>query len=66
MILGSHAGECKVAVFGIVGPCNLLKFTSISEVLAASIIRERTSEMLVNFYQTTQCYKPEDRHLCLY
>jgi hypothetical protein len=23
----------------------------------------RTSEMLVNFYQTTQCYNPEDSHL---
>jgi hypothetical protein len=22
-----------------------------------------TSEMLVNFYQTTQCYNPEDSHL---
>jgi hypothetical protein len=24
----------------------------------------RTSETLVNFYQTTQCYNPEDSHLC--
>jgi hypothetical protein len=23
----------------------------------------RTSEMLVNFYQTTQCHNPEDDHL---
>jgi hypothetical protein len=23
----------------------------------------RTSETLVNFYQTTQCYNPEDSHL---
>jgi hypothetical protein len=41
----------------------------ISEVLAASIIRAMmmeaasTSEMLVNFYQTTRCYNPEDIHL---
>jgi Tfp pilus assembly pilus retraction ATPase PilT len=43
------------------------KFTDISEVLAASIIRvmglitlmmkaASTSEMLINFYQTTQCF----------
>jgi hypothetical protein len=25
---------------------------------------ERTSETLVNFYQTTWCYNPEDSHLC--
>jgi hypothetical protein len=24
----------------------------------------RTYEMLVNFYQTTRCYNPEDSHLC--
>jgi hypothetical protein len=24
----------------------------------------RTSETLVNFYQTTRCYNPEDSHLC--
>jgi hypothetical protein len=24
----------------------------------------RTSETLVNFYQTIQCYNPEDSHLC--
>jgi hypothetical protein len=36
-------------------------------VLAASIIRaieaETTSEILVNFYQTTRCNNPEDSHL---
>jgi hypothetical protein len=40
--------------------------------MAASIIRAiialmmeaaRTSETLVNFYQTTWCYNPEDSHL---
>jgi hypothetical protein len=41
----------------------------ISEVLAASIIRAMmieapsTSEMSVNFYQTTRCNNPEDSHL---
>jgi hypothetical protein len=38
-----------------------LNFTNVSEVLADSIIR--TSEMLVNFYQTTWRYNPEDSHL---
>jgi hypothetical protein len=39
------------------------------EVLAASIIialmmaAARTSETLVNFYQTTRRYNPEDKHL---
>jgi outer membrane biogenesis lipoprotein LolB len=42
--------------------------TNVSEVLAASIIAlmmegASTSETLVNFYQTTQHYKPEDSHL---
>jgi hypothetical protein len=50
------------AVFWVVAPCSLL------EVLAASIIRlmmeaARTSETLVNFYQTTRRYNPEDSHL---
>jgi hypothetical protein len=40
----------------------------VSEVLAASIIRvmveaARTSEMLVNVYQTTWYYNPEYSHL---
>jgi hypothetical protein len=41
------------------------------EVLAASIIREITlmmkaaSETLVNLYQTTWRYNPEDSHLCI-
>jgi hypothetical protein len=51
------------------------KITNVSEVLAASIIRApsslislmmeaaMTSEMLVNFYQTTRRYNPEDSHL---
>jgi hypothetical protein len=61
----------KMAVFWVVVPCSLVKFTNVSEVLVASIIRAmramveaaKTSEMLVNFYQTTWCYNPEDSHL---
>jgi hypothetical protein len=47
----------KMSVFWDVASCCLVyKFTDVSEVLAASIIRAvnaRTSETLVNFYQTT-------------
>jgi hypothetical protein len=36
------------------------KFTDVSEVLTASII---WAETLVNFYQTSRRYSPEDSHL---
>jgi hypothetical protein len=44
------------------------KFTNVSEDLSASIIAltmeaARTSETVVNFYQTTRRYNPEDSHL---
>jgi hypothetical protein len=43
-------------------------FTNVSEVHAAAVIAlmmetARTSETLVNFYQTTWCYNPEDIYL---
>jgi hypothetical protein len=43
-------------------------FPTVTEVLAASNIRAmreaaRTSEKLVNFYQTTRRYNPEESHL---
>jgi hypothetical protein len=47
------------------------KYTNVSEVLAASIIRvmimgaASTSETSVNFYQTTRRNIPEDSHLQL-
>jgi hypothetical protein len=56
-----------MAVFWVVAACSLIEVTQVLEVLAASIIKAmeaaRTSEMLVNFYQTTRCYNPEDSHL---
>jgi hypothetical protein len=56
----------KMAVFWVVAPCRLVEV--FSEVLAAFIIAlmmeaASTSEMSVNFYQTTQRYNPEDSHL---
>jgi hypothetical protein len=49
-----------VAVFFVVAPGSLGKFTNVSEVLAASIIRALMMEAatLVNFYQTTRRYNP--------
>jgi hypothetical protein len=58
-----------MAVFWVVAPCSLVDFTSVSEVLAASVIRAfmtflmpgiRASETSVNLYQTERCYNPED------
>jgi hypothetical protein len=58
----------KMAVLWFVAPCSLVKFTDVSEVLAASIITllteaAGTSETSVNFYQTTPRYNPEDSRL---
>jgi hypothetical protein len=58
-----------MAVFWVVAPRVVwYKFTNVLEVLAASIIirtmeAARTSETLVNFYQTTRRYNPEGNHL---
>jgi hypothetical protein len=62
-----------MAVFWVVVPCSLIEVYNISEIIAASIIRVmthlpdnrivETSETMVNFYQTTWRYNPEDSHL---
>jgi hypothetical protein len=46
----------KMTIFWVVAPCNPVQ-VSVSEVLAASIIRA------VNWYQITRRNNPEDSHL---
>jgi hypothetical protein len=52
------------------GGCELDSFSSGldcehgNELIALMMQAARTSEMLVNFYQTTWCYNPEDSYLC--
>jgi hypothetical protein len=57
-----------MAVFWFVAPCILAKFISVLEVLTASIIRVIAfmMETLVNSYQPTRRYKPEDSYQKLY
>jgi hypothetical protein len=47
------AVSMKMAVFWVVALCSLMMEAA------------RTSKTLVNFYQTTQRYNPEDRHLLM-
>jgi hypothetical protein len=47
-------------------PCSLVEISNLSNVLTASIIRaiaRSTIESQINFYQTTRCNVPQDRHL---
>jgi VanZ family protein len=61
----------KMAVFWVVAPSSLVEVYQHFRGTCASIIRmitlmveaAITSEILVNFYQTTWCYNPEDSHL---
>jgi hypothetical protein len=49
-----------MAVFWVVEPCSLIE---VYQLIALMMEEARTSETLVNFYQTTWCYNPEDSHL---
>jgi hypothetical protein len=51
----------KTAVFWVVAPCCLVEVYQHFEALMMEAAR--TSETLVNFYQTTRRYNPEDSHL---
>jgi hypothetical protein len=55
-IWGSHGGEYED---GCLLGCSAILITLMMEAA-------RSSEMLVNFYQTTRHYNPEDSHLCLW
>jgi hypothetical protein len=59
-----------MAVFRVVSPCSLVEIyiihhASIIRAMIIALMMEaaRTSETLVNFYQTTRRYSPEDSHL---
>jgi hypothetical protein len=54
----------KKAIFWFVVPCSLVEIYQRSR--GPCCLRWRTSETLVNFYQTTRRYNPEDSHLRIY
>jgi hypothetical protein len=51
-----------MAVFLVVAPCSLVEVYQ-ETLIALMMEAARTSEMLINFYQTTRRYNPEDSHL---
>jgi hypothetical protein len=54
----------KMAVFWIVAPRSLVEvYQRLPRAIALMMEAASTSEMSVNFYQTTQYYNPEDSHL---
>jgi hypothetical protein len=65
------AASMKMAVFWVVAPCSLVEVyerfggTCCLHHQGDALMMEaaRTSETLVNFYQTTRCYNPEDSNL---
>jgi hypothetical protein len=50
-----------MAIFWVVAPCSLVEVYQ--RFIALMMEAARTSETLVNFYQTFQRYNPEDSHL---
>jgi hypothetical protein len=60
------AVSTKMAVFWVVVPCSLVvsnRFHARGLLIALMMEAAMTSETLVNFYQTTRRYNPEDSHL---
>jgi hypothetical protein len=52
----------KMAVFWVVAPCSLVEIYQHFRGPCCLHHQGDRSETLVNFYQTTRCYNPEDRH----
>jgi hypothetical protein len=52
-----------MAVFWVVTPCSLVEVYQLFRGIIRMMEAARTSETLVNFYQTTRRYNPEDSHL---
>jgi hypothetical protein len=50
-----------MAVFWVIAPCSLVEVYQ--RFIALMMEAARTSETLVNFYQTARRYNPEDSHL---
>jgi hypothetical protein len=62
-ISGSHGGEYEDGCLSGLLRCVVwYKFTDVSELLAASIIRARSVVLSVTFYQATRRNIPEDSH----
>jgi hypothetical protein len=51
-----------MAVFWVVAPCSLVEVYQCFNLMMEAA---RTSETLLNFYQTTRHYNPEDNHILL-
>jgi hypothetical protein len=52
-----------VSLHWMTDPYITTRFLSPGLLIALMMEAARTSEMLVNFYQTTRCYNPEDSNL---
>jgi hypothetical protein len=53
----------KMTVFWVVALCSLVEVYQYGLLIALMMEVRSTSETLVNFYQTTWHYNPEDNHL---
>jgi hypothetical protein len=64
MIMGEQLIGTKMAVFWVVTPCSLVEvYQRFRGPCCLHHQGDSSFETLVNFYQTTWRYNPEDRHL---